>query len=261
MEGEYYSDKELVSFLEDVIQETRKFLIIVSPFVRISGRIKGYLEQLLLKKIEIILIYKTNSDKIINIKDEDQEWLRKNKIQVKSSRNLHAKCYINEKYALVTSMNLVDYSIANNFEMGVIFRVSDGDSNHVYNDITNNYGYILEDILNMNCDGSTINFDYNKYNQGYCIRTGAKIIFDLDRPMCDEAWEDWCKSGDPDIPEKYCHYSGEESNGETSVRYPILRKNYRKACYDFYFNSYYRDESKWDLKKGDKKKEKRDKEI
>lgn len=33
----------------------------------------------------------------------------------------------------------------------------------------------------------------------------------------------------PDFPEKYCHFSGEESNGETSVNRPILNKNWKKA--------------------------------
>lgn len=34
---------------------------------------------------------------------------------------------------------------------------------------------------------------------------------------------------DPDYKEKYCHFSGEPSNGETSVNKPILKKNWKKA--------------------------------
>ena len=33
---------------------------------------------------------------------------------------MHAKCYLNEKMALVTSMNLYDYSMIKNLEMGVL---------------------------------------------------------------------------------------------------------------------------------------------
>jgi hypothetical protein len=36
-------------------------------------------------------------------------------------QNLHAKCYLNERYAIITSMNLYDFSQVNNNEMGVIF--------------------------------------------------------------------------------------------------------------------------------------------
>jgi hypothetical protein len=34
-------------------------------------------------------------------------------------QNLHAKCYLNERYAIITSMNLYDFSQVNNNEMGV----------------------------------------------------------------------------------------------------------------------------------------------
>lgn len=65
--------------------------------------------------------------------------------------------------------------------------------------------------------------------------------------MCDEAWEEWCKTGDPDIPEKYCHFSGEESNGETSVRYPIKYEYYREACNEYNISNF-RDKSMWKKK-------------
>ena len=34
---------------------------------------------------------------------------------------------------------------------------------------------------------------------------------------------------DIDYLEKYCHFSGEPSNGETSFNKPILKKNWKKA--------------------------------
>lgn len=70
--------------------------------------------------------------------------------------------------------------------------------------------------------------DINGIN-GYCIRTGVEIPFDIEKPMCYEAYKSWNKYGDPDYPEKYCHFSGEKSNGETSVNKPILKKNWKKA--------------------------------
>ncbi|HNP66682.1 MAG TPA: phospholipase D family protein [Aequorivita sp.] len=64
---------------------------------------------------------------------------------------------------------------------------------------------------------------------GYCIRTGKKIPFNLEKPMDYEAFKMWNKYKNPDFPEKYCHFSGEESNGETSVKKPILNKNWKAA--------------------------------
>jgi hypothetical protein len=47
--------------------------------------------------------------------------------------------------------------------------------------------------------------------------------------MCDEAYAIWTKDSNKDIPEIYCHFSGEPSNGESSFSKPVLRKNYKQA--------------------------------
>ncbi len=65
---------------------------------------------------------------------------------------------------------------------------------------------------------------------GYCIRTGEEIEFNPEKPMSNKAFKMWNKFGDKDYEEKYCHYSGEPSNGETSFSKPILRKNWKKAA-------------------------------
>lgn len=267
--GIYCSGRELATFLEEMIENTQKWLIILSPFIRISGRIKGYLENLLSKNVEIIIIHRTNFGNSINIQNDDKDWLINHKIQVKECRNLHAKCYINEECALLTSINLYDSSLSNNFEMGVVFYRNDK-SNYIISkyesdeaakhngiiwhdyevDFINKYQSILDDILSLNCDGETINFDFLKYHHGYCIRTGKMIPFNIDKPMCDEAWEEWCEKGDPNVKEEFCHYSGEKSNRETSVKYPIMRKNYWQACEDFSFDITFkrRDKRKWKIK-------------
>ena len=64
---------------------------------------------------------------------------------------------------------------------------------------------------------------------GYCIRTGVEIPFNTEKPLSAEAYRSWSKFSNPDYPEKYCHYSGEPSNGETSVSRPILKKHWKKA--------------------------------
>ena len=64
---------------------------------------------------------------------------------------------------------------------------------------------------------------------GYCIRTGEEIEFNPERPMSNKAYKMWNKFGDKDYEEKYCHFSGEASNGETTLAKPILRKNWKKA--------------------------------
>ena len=63
-----------------------------------------------------------------------------------------------------------------------------------------------------------------------------EIPFDVEKPMSYEAYKVWSQyGGNRDYPEKFCHFSGEPSNGETSVSKPILKKNWKKAkeIFDF----------------------------
>ena len=68
-----------------------------------------------------------------------------------------------------------------------------------------------------------------QFEPGYCIRTGEKIPFNTKSPFSRSAYQSWSKYKKEDFSEKYCHYSGEPSNGETSFKKPILAKNWKKS--------------------------------
>jgi hypothetical protein len=64
---------------------------------------------------------------------------------------------------------------------------------------------------------------------GFCIRTGVEIPFNIEKPLSNSAYKSWKKFENPDYAEKYCHFTGEFSSGETSVKRPILNKNWKEA--------------------------------
>ncbi len=64
---------------------------------------------------------------------------------------------------------------------------------------------------------------------GYCIRTGEEIPFSFEKPLSYAAYKKWSAFSNPDYPEKYCHFTGELSNGKTCVNNPVLEKNIEKA--------------------------------
>lgn len=57
---------------------------------------------------------------------------------------------------------------------------------------------------------------------GFCIRIGKKIKFNPKQPMSKVAWKIWNEYGNEDFKEKYCHKTGEKSNGKTSMKNPVL---------------------------------------
>ncbi|HKG06835.1 MAG TPA: hypothetical protein VKB19_10280 [Pedobacter sp.] len=85
-----------------------------------------------------------------------------------------------------------------------------------------NRKYCGFDIV-VNCNDDYVVITNSK---GYCIRTGVPIPFNAIRPYCDEAYKSWANYSNSDYKEKYCHFSGESSNGATSLNKPILKKNW-----------------------------------
>ena len=65
--------------------------------------------------------------------------------------------------------------------------------------------------------------EVEKKETGYCIRTGVQIPFNPDKPFSAEAYKSWAQWSNYDFKEKYCHKTGQQSYGKTSMRHPILQ--------------------------------------
>ena len=102
--------------LEELIKQSRERLVLISPFLRLNTRIRELLEDKNRMKIDIRVVYGKSE-----LKPEENNWLESmTSIRTSFCSNLHAKCYMNERTALLTSMNLYEFSQVNNHEMGVL---------------------------------------------------------------------------------------------------------------------------------------------
>jgi hypothetical protein len=133
---------------------------------------------------------------------------------------------------VITSLNLYEFSMANNKEMGVLIDKNDPVDTQVFDDALKEVDYINQTSQRFELSApkpsySTKTDSKSRENKpssiqadkpnGYCIRSGVEIPFNIEKPMCYDAYKAWSKYSDPDYPEKFCHFSGEPSNGETSV--------------------------------------------
>lgn len=219
-------------FLEELIKRTTDKLILVSPYLQFNDRIKEHIQNLNIQKKDIRIVYRENK-----LHPDENNWLA-NQIGVRTSicKNLHAKCYINDSEAIITSMNLYEFSQLNNNEMG-IHITKDADL-ELYKETYNEVQRLLtisEELrvtvqkIDPKNSIKKITKDFFNEGNGYCIRTGVVIPFDIKKPLSKEAYKKWNDYGDESYPEKFCHFSGEASNGETSVKHPILKRNWQKA--------------------------------
>jgi phosphatidylserine/phosphatidylglycerophosphate/cardiolipin synthase-like enzyme len=213
--------------LQQLINKANEKLVIISPFLKINDRIKQSLEDKNRMKIDIRIVYGKNE-----LHPDENNWL-KSMSSIRSSfcKDLHAKCYLNENEAIITSMNLYEFSQVNNNEMGIhIAKVTDPE---LYKDIYEEAQRLIrisdEIVISVEKAPSKEKTPHSDKKTGFCIRTGVEIPFDVNKPMSYDAFKSWSNYGNPEYPEKYCHFSGEPSNGETSVSRPILKKNWKKA--------------------------------
>jgi hypothetical protein len=104
-------------YLEELIKGARERLIIISPFLKFNDRMRELLEDKDRMKIDVRIVYGKSE-----LAPQEINWLSSLQfVRTSFCQNLHAKCYLNERYAIITSMNLYDFSQINNNEMGVIF--------------------------------------------------------------------------------------------------------------------------------------------
>lgn len=115
--------------LEELIKTTKDRLILISPYLQFHKRVKDHLENLNIQKRDIRIIYRENKLQV-----EESNWLE-SQIGIRTSlcSSLHAKCYLNENEAIVTSMNLYSFSQQNNDEMGI--HVTKEHDAEMYSDI------------------------------------------------------------------------------------------------------------------------------
>jgi len=115
-------------FLEELIKTARDRLILISPFLKLNDRIKELLEDKNRLKIDVRIIYGKNE-----LQNDEITWLSElSYIRTSFCKNLHAKCYLNENFCIISSLNLYEFSQINNNEMGV--AVSRKDDAALYKD-------------------------------------------------------------------------------------------------------------------------------
>ena len=120
--AKFLTGNELNSELEKIFVNARTQLILISPYIKLHQR---FLSALLTRKnnarLKIIVVFgKNDSDFSKSMKQDVFNFFKEfPNIEIRYENGLHAKYYANEATAIITSMNLYDFSQDNNIEAGV----------------------------------------------------------------------------------------------------------------------------------------------
>lgn len=243
--AKFITTKQISSELEELIKEADKVLYLISPYLKLSKDFQELVNSRNKNEKKTIIIYGKQE-----LTPEQLRFLTGLRhVYLKFHENLHAKCYMNDSKLIITSLNFYEYSMINNKEIGVLYNINNPDDKEIYSKALEHIKFIEDNSNDKPFELASSNIVRSKMDKpnastedkkskstekttkptGYCIRTAKPIPFNINRPMSDEGYQSWVKVGNVDFPEKFCHFSGEPSNGETTYASPILRKNWKKA--------------------------------
>ena len=100
-------------YLERMFEESEQRIVIVSPYIKMSMRIRSILLEKRKAGVPVVIVHRENFEHA----EVASEIFTRN--------NLHAKCFLTEKAAILGSMNLYDYSQMNNDEMAIYLTVKE----------------------------------------------------------------------------------------------------------------------------------------
>ena len=249
--AEFLTTAGISNQIEEIIKNAEECLWLISPFIKITPRIKQLLEDTNRLRLDFRVIYGKNK-----LQPEESNWLKSMTwISTNFHKDLHAKCYMNESVALLTSMNLYEYSQVNNYEMGML--VSRKDDPDLYEKIRQESGRILrasEEIQvsvarvppTENDKADFVATEIRRTSRpvpatenrrpprpapatpktGFCIRCKVEISANPTQPYCNGCYRVWNRYKNEEYEEKHCHTCGNEHTA--TLLKPLCSTCYRK---------------------------------
>lgn len=239
--AEFLTTSGTSNWIENIIIDAEKQLILISPYLQISKTFYERLKDASNKGVKIIVIFGKDELK----PNERNSLASLTSVELYYFENLHAKCYFNENNMVITSMNMYEFSEKNNREMGVLIsKLNDGDLyKKAYNEalsIKNNSEFIAlkhekSQYVKQEKKEEKGKVTYQTKistlpTRGYCIRCGKRLKFNPNYPFCESCYSTWAFWGNEEFSENQCHGCGEYT--DTSMAKPLCLD-----CFKIHVNS------------------------
>ena len=236
------SNEDIRSFIIQLIKESEKYLILISPYVKLKGGyIEKEIERSIKRGVKVRLLYRSDdlSNNNYSIDEETLYRLDKMGVVLRHIDDLHTKLYLSDKGSIMTSMNLYNHSSTTNEELGIystdqtiikdlhiycknLFNNSNSDDQ-----FSSKQENFLDEEEYWNDDFSNhYDKNLNHPKEMFCIRCSKKKNYEPDKPFCIDCFTKWKEYENPDYKEKYCGRCGKSYS--TSF--------YKPFCKDCYYD-------------------------
>ena len=247
--AEFLDSHAISAALSKTIKDAELSLTLISPYLKISDRIKELIaDKTSRDRLPVRVVYGKS-----DLQSKEQEWLdHQTTLSLFYCENLHAKLYLSENRAILTSMNLYQFSQEHNTEAGILVCKDREEDKDLFKSIEEEANRIIRASKDAQASSATPAARKSKSapsspsgkkssgahktpekkpeagpaNTAYCLRDGEPIPFSMKQPYCAKCFKSWSRYEDKDYEEKYCHGCGKEQ--KSSMAKPLCGKCFHR---------------------------------
>jgi len=219
-------DDDIFAWIKDIVRNAQKDerVALVTPYIKFDEKVRECIGEALARGVKVELLVRKGAER----NPVDSEFLGNTNIEVRELEYLHAKVYMSEKEALVTSQNLHDSSDRKSKEIGVI--TNEKKYLEVIFQTVNKWWAKADPVSNkdllLSQSDRRVDFKHSpgrtasdaraatsSKTQGYCISCKERIPLKGEHPLCN-AHFDSLRNRLMDYQGNYCHRCGEKYAGK-----------------------------------------------
>lgn len=218
-----------------LINEAEQFLILITPYLMPWTGLTTAIERARIRGVTIFLVVRGGEEQSKHVAAAAP--LKPFLQSLLFIERLHAKIYLSDKAAVMTSMNLVETSALNSIELATVVLKDQ------HPDVYQQAVKVCESLIatgeqdrqraqsawgapsRKDGGGGSPRAQQTAHARAYCIRCATEIARNPDKPLCSDCYKIWSRYEDPDYREEHCHFC--RRNHGTSMRRPLCR-----GCYE-----------------------------
>lgn len=241
-----------ISLLQ-TISQSQKWLFLVSPYLKPWDELLNSIIDASHRRVAVTLVLRGAEMRAEN--EKLSKPLADRGVTIKFLDRLHAKLYVNESQAVVTSMNLHKESLLDSWEAAVVLNGQQDRDGYekvlsALRELANKIESQEKRLAHVPVESSSraqskvsspsvskseprpTKLEHPRGHsevrgQGVCIRCCSPIALNPERPYCRPCFESWARFENEEYPEKHCHMCG--SIASTSMMKPLCRRCWAKA--------------------------------
>ena len=235
-----------------LIKEAQEYVVLVSPYNAFWTHLKNEITFAMERGARVTAVYNPVGG---YARGDGVEWLVAAGATVYRLPNLHAKLYLNESAALLSSMNLTERSSRNSMDVGMLAR--GGAAYAALRDYAVRLTKLAErverpietdappqerrrepqradsirdkiDWIRTELPGEVVKHAKTLLRRGgYCVRCRTPVKYaPADSPLCERCYAEWSRFRNPRYGEKHCHKCGDPA--QTTYAKPLCAACYAK---------------------------------